>query len=172
MGFTPLAGLVMVTRSGSVDPGLLLWLLEHGGVDQEQLSQVLEHESGMKGLSGTSGDLRDVLAGREKGDRDCVLAFDVFTHRLCREVAAMTASAGGLDLLVLTGGVGERSADVRAVVGERLGYLGVAVDPGANRTTTADGDITAPGARVRTVVVTAAEEAEIARETRRVLGGS
>jgi acetate kinase len=172
MGFTPLAGLVMVTRSGSVDPGLVLWLLEHGGVDRERLSDVLEHESGMKGLSGTSGDLRDVLAGREKGDRDCALAFDVFTHRLCREIAAMTASAGGLDLLVLTGGVGERSSEVREVVGERLGYLGVAVDPDANGVTTADGDITASGARVRTVVVTAAEEVEIARETRRVLAGS
>ena len=95
MGFTPLAGLVMVTRSGSVDPGLLLWLLREGKIGLEELSEGLERRSGLAGLSGTSGDLRDVLAAREERDDAAILAYDVFLHRLCREIAAMTAAVGG-----------------------------------------------------------------------------
>src|SRR5688500_13653610 len=96
MGFTPLAGLVMNTRPGTLDPGLLLWLIEHGHVPAGELGDVLEHHAGLKGLSGTSGDMRDVLAGRAAGDAACALAFDVYVHRLVREIAAMTASTGGL----------------------------------------------------------------------------
>ena len=170
MGFTPVEGLVMATRSGSVDPGLLLWLLEHGGLSPADLGDRLEHQSGLKGLSGTSGDLRDVLRAREQGDGDAALAYDVFVHRLRREAGAMAASAGGLDLLVLTGGIGEHAPRVRSAVAEGLAHLGVAIDESLNATTTTDADISAPGATVRTVVVTASEESEIARETRRVLG--
>ena len=169
MGFTPLAGLVMGTRSGSVDPGLLLWLLEHGGLSVDDVSDALEHESGMKGLSGTSGDLREVLAGRERGDAACALAYDVFLHRLVHEIAAMTGSAGGLDVLVMTGGIGERSPEVRADAAAALGFLGVAVDAAANEAARGDADISAPDATVRTVVVTAREDAEIARQVRFVL---
>jgi acetate kinase len=169
MGFTPLAGLVMNTRPGTVDPGLLLWLLEHGGVPEPELADVLEHSAGLKGLSGTSGDLRDVLAGRDAGDPDCALAVDVYVHRLAREIAAMAASAGGLDLLVLTGGVGEHAWQVRTAVAERLPWLGVALDEDRNRATTADGEITAEGAGVSTVVITAREDLEIRRQVRRVL---
>jgi acetate kinase len=171
MGFTPLAGLVMVTRSGSLDPGLVLWLQRHGGIGLDELEDVLEHRSGLAGLSGTGGDLRDVLAARDEGDQDAGLAYDVFVHRLAREVAAMAASAGGLDLLVLTGGIGEHSAPVRADLAARLAWLGVAVDAAAGAATTADGEISAPGAAVRTVVVTAREDLEVARETRQVLAG-
>ena len=169
MGFTPLAGLVMQTRAGSVDPGLVLWLLEHADVDATTLGQVLEHQSGLKGLSGTSGDYRDVVARSEAGDADATLALDVYMHRLVREIGAMTASAGGLDVLVFTGGIGEHVPDLRAEAGRRLAHLGVVVDEAAN-TATADADITAPGASVHTVVVSAAEDVEIAREVRRVLG--
>ncbi|MGZ4494291.1 MAG: acetate/propionate family kinase [Nocardioides sp.] len=169
MGFTPLAGLVMQTRSGSVDPGLLLWLLEHGGLSVERLADALEHDAGLKGLSGTSGDLRDVEAGRAAGDPACTLAFDVFVHRLRREVAAMTASAGGLDLLVLTGGIGEHSPAVRTALAGGLGFLGVQLDEELNATTDADGCIGSAGAAVATVVVTAAEDQEIARQTRALL---
>ncbi len=171
MGFTPLEGLVMLSRAGSVDPGLLLWLVNQRGVSPDHLADVLSHESGLKGLSGTSGDLRDVLAGRADGDPDCALAFDVFVHRLRREIAAMTASAGGLDLLVFTGGIGEHEPDVRSAVADGLGYLGVALDPEANAAASADADITRQGASVSSVVVTAAEDREIARETHRLLGG-
>jgi acetate kinase len=170
MGFTPLAGLVMNTRSGTVDPGLLLWLLEHGGEPRTAVADVLEHHSGLKGLSGTSGDLREVLAGAERGDADCTLARDVYLHRLARETAAMTAATGGLDVLVLTGGVGEHAWPVRAALAEALPHLGVAVDPQRNRAATADADISADGANVRTVVVTAREDLEIRRQVGAVLG--
>jgi len=169
MGFTPLAGLVMATRSGSVDPGLVTWLLEHGGLDLDTLVDSLEHDSGLRGLSGTSGDLREVLDGRARGDADCALAFDVYVHTLVREIGGMAASAGGLDVLVFTGGVGEHSPDVRAAAADRLGHLGVAIDDEANAAAQGDADISAFGARPSTVVVTAAEAAEVARLTREAL---
>ncbi|NEK58683.1 acetate/propionate family kinase [Geodermatophilus sabuli] len=171
MGFTPLAGLVMNTRPGSVDPGLLLWLLEHGGEPREEVADVLEHHAGLKGLSGTTGDLREVVAGRAAGDADCALALDVYLHRLCREVAAMTAATGGLDLLVFTGGVGEHAWPVRAAVAERLAHLGLAVDAAANRAAAGDAEISGAGAAARTVVVTAREDLEVRREVLAVLGG-
>jgi acetate kinase len=171
MGFTPLAGLVMNTRPGTLDPGLLLWLLGEGAVAPDELGDALEHRSGLKGLSGTSGDLREVLAGREDGDAACALAFDVYLHRLARETAAMTAAIGGLDLLVLTGGVGEHAWQVRAGLAGALPHLGLALDAELNRATTADADISAPGAPVATVVVTAREDLEIRRQVLDVLGG-
>lgn len=171
MGFTPLAGLVMNTRPGTLDPGLLLWLLEHGHVPVAELGDVLEHHAGLKGLSGTSGDLREVLAGRDGGDPDCGLAAEVYLHRLTREIAAMTASTGGLDLLVMTGGVGEHSVPVRAAVGAALGHLGLAVDPGRNTAAEGDTDISADGASARTVVVTSREDLEIRRQVLHLLGG-
>jgi acetate kinase len=171
MGFTPLAGLVMNTRPGTLDPGLLLWLMENGQVPRAELGDVLEHSAGLAGLSGTSGDLREVLAGRDDGDADCALAAEVYLHRLVREIAAMTAATGGLDLLVMTGGVGEHSPWVREEVGRALGYLGVAVDHDRNATVTGDDDISAPGAAVRTVVVTSREDLEIRRQVRELLGG-
>ena len=164
MGFTPLAGLVMATRSGDVDPGLLMWLLQHGKVGVDELNDVLEHQSGLRGLSGTSGDLREVLAGIDAGNGACAEALDVFVHRLSRDIAAMTAAIGGLDVLVMTGGIGEHAPVVRAAVAARLGYLGVRLDPDVNTASTADADISATDAPVRTVVVTAREDVEIARD--------
>jgi acetate kinase len=168
MGFTPLAGLVMQTRSGSIDPGLLLWLLKHGDLDVDAMTAALEHESGLKGLTGTSGDLREVLDARDAGDAEAALAFDVFVHSLATEIGAMAVSAGGLDLLVFTGGIGEHSPDVRTATTALLGHLGVAVSTTANQATS-DSDISTDDAAVRTTVVTAAEHLEIARLTRSVL---
>ena len=169
MGFTPVEGLVMATRSGSVDPGLVLWLLEHTGLDAAALSDALEHDSGLTGLSGTSGDLRDVLEASGVGDEDARLAFAVFVHRLRRDIGAMTASSGGLDLLVFTGGIGEHAPTVRTQVVEGLSYLGAVLDEEVNQVTTTDRDISATEAQTRTVVVTSSEATEIARETRRLL---
>lgn len=166
MGFTPLEGLVMQTRSGSVDPGLLLWLIEQGHCTPAELSSALTRRSGLAGLSGTSGDLRDVLGAQTA---DAALAYDVFVHRLVREIGAMTASAGGLDVLLITGGIGEHSAVVRRDVAQRLAFLGVALDRAVNESASGDADLSAAGAAVRTLVVQAKEEAEIARETRRLL---
>ncbi len=163
MGFTPLEGLVMATRAGSVDPGLLLWLLSSGGVTAADLEDALVHHSGLAGLSGTSGDLRDVLAGRDRGDPACALAYDVFLHRLGREAGAMVAAAGGLDLLVITGGIGEHAVGVRAHLATTLGFLGADV---ARDSDVEAGDrvISSPGAPVAVAVVRAAEEEEIARQ--------
>jgi acetate kinase len=166
MGFTPLEGLVMRTRSGSVDPGLLLWLLSQG-VAPEELTDALEHRSGLAGLSGTSGDLRDVLQARSEGSADAALAYDVMLHRLGREIGAMAGAAGGLDLLVLTGGMAEHSPQLRADLCERMQWLGVAVSD-ADANLTGDADLSSPGARVRTVLVEAREDLQIAREVARL----
>lgn len=116
MGMTPLDGLVMATRPGSLDPGLLVWLQEHAGLGAAEIGSALERASGLQGLCGT-GDMREVLARRAGGDPDATLAFDVYVHRLRQGIAAMTASMGGRDLLVYTGGVGEHAAEVRDAAG-------------------------------------------------------
>lgn len=168
MGFTPLEGLVMNTRVGSVDPGLVLWLVTEAGVPAADVTRLLETGSGLAGLSGTSGDLRDVLAAAATDER-AGLALSVYLHRLRREIAAMVAAIGRLDLLVFTGGVGEHLPAVRAGAVDGLDFLGVAIDAKCNAATTTDGEISADGATARTLVVTAREDVEIAGEVRRAL---
>jgi acetate kinase len=170
MGFTPLEGVVMATRSGSVDPGLLLWLQTEAGLSAEDVRDGLEHRSGLAGLSGTSGDMRDVLARRTGGDPSGALAFDVYVHRLRAGIGAMAAALDGLDVLVFTGGVGEHAAEVRSACAEGLGYLGVGVDAARNEAASTDADVSASGAAASIVVVTAREDLEIARQVRHVLG--
>ncbi len=169
MGFTPLDGLVMATRSGSVDPGLVLWLAEHAGMPPAELAATLESRSGLLGLAGTA-DMREILAGAGERDPESRLALDVYVHRLRGSIAAMTAALEGLDALVFTGGVGERAPAVRALAADGLGFLGVALDPARNASGPADREIGADGAPVRTLVVAAREDVEIAREVRGVLG--
>jgi acetate kinase len=162
MGFTPLDGLVMASRCGSVDPGLLLWLAEHRGVPVSELSDALEHRSGLTGLAGT-GDMRELLA---RDDGEARLALDVYVHRLRAAIAAMAAALGGLDVLAFTGGVGEHAPAVRAAAAAGLGFLGVGLDERRNATATSDADIGADGADVRAVVITAREDLEMARQVR------
>jgi acetate kinase len=170
MGFTPLDGLVMATRVGSLDPGLVLWLEEHVGTPPAELAATLEHRSGLFGLAGTA-DMRLVLARAAAGEPDAQLALEVYIHRLRAGIAAMTAAMGGLDALVFTGGVGERSPEVRELAVAGLGFLGVKLDEAANTEGDADRAIGAPDSPVPTLVVAAREDLEIARETRRVLRG-
>ena len=169
MGFTPLDGLVMATRSGSVDPGLLLWLLAHADLSVAELRDGVERRGGLAGLSGTDGDMRAVLERRAAGGT-AALAFDVYVHRLRKAIAAMAASAGGLDVLAFTGGVGEHAAPVRAAVVESLAFLGVRVDTEANDAAQGDADLTAAGAATATVVVSSREDLEIARQVEALLG--
>ncbi|HZU18561.1 MAG TPA: acetate/propionate family kinase [Candidatus Dormibacteraeota bacterium] len=171
MGFTPLEGLVMATRSGSVDPGLVLWLEEHAGTPPAELAATLEHRSGLLGLADTA-DMREVLSRRRAGDPAARLALDVYLHRLRAGIASMAAAMDGLDALVFTGGVGEHAPEVRAGAAAGLGFLGVALDPDRNAATTRDGEITAAGAGVRTLVVEAREDLEIARQVRATLGSA
>jgi acetate kinase len=146
MGYTPLEGLVMATRSGSVDPGILIYLMRHKGYRADDLDQILNHQSGLEGLAG-SADMREIEARRKSGDPKAALAFDVFMHRLVREAGAMAAVLGGVDVLVFTGGVGEHSATVRDELSKRLEFLQIP----------------------STLVIEAEEEWEIARACSRLL---
>ncbi|MEO8092406.1 MAG: acetate/propionate family kinase [bacterium] len=169
MGFTPLEGLVMATRSGSVDPGLLLWLLEREELAERELAEALERRSGLLALAGTA-DMAEVVARAEAGKEEARLAFDVYVHRLRAGIAAMCVAMGGMDALVFTGGVGEHSPEVRAAASSGLGLLGVELDQARNEAPRGDEDIGAADASVRTLVVTSREDLEIARQVRGLLG--
>jgi acetate kinase len=171
MGFTPLEGLVMATRSGSVDPGLLMWLLERTELDVRDVSEALEHRSGMLALGG-SADMREIERRLHAGDVAAALALDVYVHRVVSGVGAMAAAMGGVDALAFTGGVGERSSLVRERVGARLAFLGVRIDPGAAVGDDSDASIDAEGANAHTYVVHAREDLEVARGVRGVLSSS
>jgi acetate kinase len=164
MGFTPMEGLVMATRSGSVDPGLVLWLLRHG-LDDGAVEEGLDRQGGLRGLAGDS-DMRAVLA---RDDDEARLAVDVYVHRLRASIAAMAAAMHGLDALVFTGGVGEHAPVIRARAAEGLDFLGVALDADANAAASGDAEIGADRAAVRALVVTAREDLEIARQVRAIL---
>jgi acetate kinase len=170
MGFTPLDGLVMATRSGSVDPGLVLWLEEHAHMPSRELAATLESRSGLAGLAGT-GDMREVLSRAAADDARAVLGRDVYLHRLRASIASMAAAMNGLDVLVFTGGVGENSPEIRHRAAAGLGFLGITVDEARDAADAAadDREITAQGARVRTFVIAAREDKQIAAEVRSVL---
>src|ERR1700704_1288945 len=168
MGFTPLEGLVMGTRSGTVDPGLVLWLQKHAGVSESEMTEALDQRSGLMALAGTA-DMREVLRGISAGSERARLALDVYVHRLRSCIAAMAAAMGGLDVLVFTGGVGENSPQVREATVSGLRFLGLEIGPTLNANVVADADISASSADVPTLVVKAREDIEVAREVRRVL---
>ena len=168
MGFTPLEGLVMATRPGDVDPGLLLWLLERPELNHHEVADGLAHGSGLQGLAGTA-DMREVIAAAARREPTCVLALDVYVHRLRGAIAAMAASLDGIDALVFTGRVGERAPEVRARAATGLGFLGIALDAAANAAATTDAEIGAAGAPVRALVVESREDLEIARGVRAAL---
>jgi acetate kinase len=169
MGFTPLEGLVMSTRSGSVDPGLVLWLIRSNGISPEAVEHGLERESGLLGLAGT-GDMRELL-GRIAQDAAAQLAMAVYAHRLRASIAAMSASLGGIDALVFAGGVGERSPQVRAAATDGLGFLGVELDAVKNELASGevDLDVSPAGTRCRVMVVVSREDIEIAAQVRAAL---
>lgn len=162
MGFTPLEGVPMTTRSGSVDPGALLYLLRTR-LSVAELDRALNDESGLKALGGGTGDMRDVEAAGG-------LAFDVFTYRVAVAVAALTVPLGGLDTIVFTAGIGENSAKVRARVCERLRFLGIELDADANDGAEPDCDVAADGSAVRVLVIRAREELVAARAARALIG--
>jgi acetate kinase len=161
MGFTPLDGLVMATRSGSVDPGMMLWMVTDAKMPAAELSQSLEERSGLLGLAGTD-DMREVLSRAGAGDKDSVLARDTYLHRLRGLIGSMAAALGGLDVLVFTGGVGENSEEIRRRAMDGLGFLGVEYSGG-------DQEISPATAAVRAFVIEAREDLEIAREVGELL---
>jgi acetate kinase len=169
MGFSPIEGLVMATRSGSVDPGLLLWVQRHGRIDAEEMERALDRDSGLLALSGRSADMREIVAGIEEGDERCHLAFDTYIHRLAAAVAAMAAAMGGIDALVFTGGVGENSAQVRAATGAASAFLGVEIEGAANDANPCDRVISSPKSAVPVLVLSAREDIELAAQVRQRL---
>jgi len=164
MGFTPLEGLMMGSRSGSLDPGIIVYLLRHRGYSADELDRILNQESGLLGVSGFSSDMREILRGRESGETRARLAFDVYVHRLVREAGAMIAVLGGLDGLVFTGGIGENCAPVREALALQLEFLGIRIDARKNADPKLDMDIAALGSSIPVLVIHAEEEWEIARE--------
>jgi acetate kinase len=170
MGFTPLEGLVMATRSGDLDPGALLWVLKHG-LSSSQAENDLEHRSGLLALSGDrSSDMRELEARRTSGDASAAFAIKVYTHRLRAKVAAMMAACGGADAIIFTGGIGENSAAIRSETCSGLEWLGSGIDESSNAAVAgSDRDVSAPGAPIHTLVVHAREDLQIATECQRAL---
>jgi acetate kinase len=164
MGFTPLEGLMMGTRSGSIDPGILTYLMRQGQLQGQEIDDLLNQRSGLLGISGISGDMREILAAMEQGDRRAQLAFDIYVHRLQAGIGAMVAVLGGIDALVFTAGVGENSPEVRDAICRNLLFLGVSLDAAANAQPSPDQDIAAPDSPVRILVIRAEEDWAIARE--------
>jgi acetate kinase len=169
MGFSPLEGVPMNTRSGSVDPGALLYLLRERRLTVDELDHTLNFGSGIEALGGGKRGTRELEQAAAQGDAVAELAYAVFEHRVAGAVAAMAVAAGGIDGLVFTAGIGEGSARVRAHVCGRLAFLGVELDAAANAAAEPDCDVAAPGSAVRVLVVHAREELIAARAARRLL---
>jgi acetate kinase len=164
MGFTPLEGLMMGTRSGSVDPGILTYLAREKQLSGQQLDEILNQNSGLLGVSGLSGDMRQILAASKSGHERAKLAFDIYIHRLQSGIGAMVAVLGGMDALIFTAGVGENSPEVRTAVRDAFAFLGLKLDEEKNVSSPVDKDISAPNAAVRVLVIHAQEDWMIARE--------
>jgi acetate kinase len=164
MGFTPLEGLMMGTRSGSVDPGILTFFMRQGKLDSQQLDELLNTKSGLLGISGISADMRKIVAAMETGHSRAKLAFEIFVHRLQASIGAMIAVLGRTDALVFTAGIGENSPDVRAATCANFGFLGLKLDAAKNAQPSADQDISRPDSAVRVFVIRAQEDWAIARD--------
>jgi acetate kinase len=168
MGFTPLEGLVMATRSGTIDPGMVTWLLQNTELTVDQVADDLEHKSGLLALAG-SPDMETVEAGAERGDAGSQLAIGLYVHRLRAGIASMASAMNGVDLCVFTGGVGQNAASIRADVIGGLGFLGARIDQHANAAPELDADVSDTSASVRTLVVESREDVQIATEVRALL---
>jgi len=164
MGFTPLEGIMMGTRSGSVDPGILIHLMRTQSTDAKDLDEILNRRSGLLGISGVSSDMRDVLDAAAKHSDRAKLAVDIFTHRLQAGIAAMTAALGGVDVIIFTAGIGENAAEIRRDTCAKLGFLGIQLDHERNSSLKPDGEISTPTSKVRVLVIRAQEDWSIARE--------
>jgi acetate kinase len=169
MGFTPLEGLMMGTRSGSVDPGIFTYLMRQGGLTGQQLDDLLNTKSGLLGISGISGDMREIVTAMKDGHPRAKLAFEIFVHRLQAGIGSMIAVLGGIDALVFTGGIGENSPEVRAVACANFGFLGMKLDAAKNVQLRLDQEISSSESRVRVLIIRAQEDWAIARDCWRLL---
>jgi len=163
MGFTPLDGLMMGTRSGAVDPGILTFLMRQDGLSAERLDNLLNSQSGLLGISGISADMRQIIAAMKTGNARAKLAFEIFVHHLQSSIGAMIAVLGGLDCLVFSAGIGENSPEVRGAACANLGFVGVRLDSVKNSRISGDQEISPPGSAVSVLVVRAQEDWAIAQ---------
>lgn len=169
MGFTPLEGLMMGTRSGTIDPGILLHVQREHGLSVDELDNILHYRSGLLGLSGISSDFRQVERAAADGHHQAQLALDVYAHRVREQIGAFAVTLGGLDALVFTGGIGENSSWLRRQVCQGLECLGAYLDDQKNEVASPDVDIATNDSRVRLLVIRTREELMIARQVRRVV---
>jgi acetate kinase len=169
MGFTPLDGLMMGSRSGSIDPGILIYLLRQSNYSAERLDYVLNKASGLRGISGVSSDLPQVMEAIAQGNYRAQLAWDIYVHRLRSGIGSMLASLGGLDALVFTAGVGEKSPGIRQAVSEAFGFLGLKIDPEKNQNNPVDIDIATSESAVRVLVIHTQEDWAIAQQCWQIL---
>ena len=175
MGFTPLEGLVMGTRSGDMDPAIVHYLMspEGGGLADDQIHDLLNRESGLKGLSGFSADVRDLLAARSQGHEGAALALSVFTYRLKKYICAYHGILGGADALVFTAGIGENSPEIRSETLSGLQPLGLIIDEGINEAVSGgEAEITGEGGKVRIFVIPTDEDYMIYQETIKIMKSS
>jgi len=164
MGFTPLEGLMMGTRSGSVDPGILTYLMRRDRLGAQDIDELLNKKSGLLGVSGVSSDMRDILHSVRQGHQRAQLAFEIYVHRLQAAIGGMAAVLGGMDVLVFTAGVGENAAEVRSAACRGLEFLGLGLNEQANTRPYLDQDIASPESKVRVLVIRAGEDWAIAKE--------
>jgi acetate kinase len=164
MGFTPLEGIMMGTRSGSIDPSILVYLIRRHGYTGDLIDDILNRKSGLLGVSGFSGDMREILEAIDKGNDRARLAYQIYAHRLTRGVGAMLAVLGGADAIVFTGGIGENCAPLRQDVCDQLGFLGLKLESAKNARPELDQNIAASDSSVQVLVIRADEDWEIARE--------
>lgn len=170
MGFTPVEGLLMGTRSGDVDPALVLHLMGKEELTLGDMNALLNKHSGLQGISGVSSDMREIMEAVEEGNERARIALDIFTYRLKKYIGSYTAALGGLDIIVFTGGIGENSPEVRRKALEGLEYLGISCDQEKNESTVGEeGEITAEGSTVRTFVIPTNEELVIAIDTEKIV---
>lgn len=172
MGFTPLDGLMMGTRSGSVDPGILTYLMREDAATGRDLDDTLNKKSGLLGISGVSGDMREILEAIQQGNQRAKLAFDMFVHRLRQGIAAMAASLQGMNVLLFTAGIGEHSPEIRKETCEGLTFLGIQLDAKKNGGASGDQEISPADSDVRVLVISAQEDWAIARACARLLARS
>lgn len=170
MGFTPLVGLPMGTRSGDLDPGVLQFIMRECGVDIDKMLNILNKESGVLGVSGVSSDFRDLDNAAKQGNKQAALALDLFHYSVAKVVGAYAAAMNGVDAIIFTAGVGENSVETRAEICKYFGYLGASFDAEANNVRGKDTIISTPDSKVKLIIVPTNEELVIARDTKEIVG--
>jgi acetate kinase len=168
MGFSPLAGITMATRSGDVDPSLVAFVQEKLGVSSQEMISILNHKSGLLGISQLSPDMRDILDAADKGNDQAQLALDMYVNRIVRYVGAYIAEMGGADAIVFTAGVGENSIPVRKMVTDKLAYFGIKIDQEKNKCHGVERDLSADDAKIKTLLIPTNEELMIVRDIERL----